>query len=334
MTVTCFGELLLRLAPPGKRLLAQADSFELSVGGAEANFAIALSALGHRTRFCGAVSGNALGERALSELRRAGTDTAHVVRLPGRMGLYFFEAGAGPRPSVITYDRAGSAFAEAQPSNVEFAAALSGSKLLHTGGITPALGPTGVALARAAQAAAKAAGVPISFDGNYRAALWNASDDDPRVVLSELVAEATILIGNHRDISLLLGREFSGDGADRRRAAAEAAFAAFPRLELIASTARHLVSSDHHRMSARVDTRDCAHQTEEISITGVVERIGTGDAFAAGVIDGWLAGGDPAVMAKTGLALAALKHTLPGDSAPITRAMVESFSVQGGDVRR
>ena len=334
MTVTCFGEILLRLTPPGKRLLAQADAFDLSVGGAEANVAMALAALGHRTRLCGAVSANALGDRALGELRRAGVEVAQVARLAGRMGLYFLETGSGPRPAAITYDRAGSAFAEAEPSAVDFAGALSGARLFHAGGITPALGPKGVALARAAQAAAKAAAVPICFDGNYRAALWSAWDGHARAILTELVADATVLIGNHRDISLLLGRDFSGDGADRRRDAAEAALAAFPTLELIASTARHLVASDHHRVSARVDTRDDAYETEEIAVTGIVERIGTGDAFAAGVLDGWLGGADLRSMAETGLALCALKHTLPGDSAPVTRAMLSAFSAQGGDVRR
>lgn len=334
MTVTCFGELLLRLTPPGRRLLAQAEAFELSVGGAEANVAIALASLGHEVRFCGIASDNALGDRALGELRKAGVDTASLTRTPGRMALYFFEAGAGPRPSAITYDRAGSAFAEADPKAIDFAAALPGARLLHTGGITPALGPGGVSLARAAHAAARAAGVPISFDGNVRRALWDAWESDPRAILTELVADATILFGNHRDISLLLGRAYSGDDADRRREAAEAAFAAFPRLELIASTAREIITGDHHRIAARADARDGAHQTESIDITGIVERIGSGDAFAAGVLDSWLAGGNPAHIAETGLALCALKHSLPGDSAPITRAMLEAFSAQAGDLRR
>lgn len=153
-------------------------------------------------------------------------------------------------------------------------------------------------------------------------------------VLSELVGDATIMIGNHHDISFLFEREFPSDGAERRRDAAEAAFAVFPRLELIASTARRLVSADHHRIAARVDTRDGAHQTKAIDVTGIVDRIGIGDAFAAGVLDGWLAGGDLSRMAETGLALCALKHSLQGDNAPITRAMVEAFSPQAGDVRR
>ena len=334
MTVTCFGELLFRLTPPGARLMVQADRLELSPGGAEANVAVALASLGHAVRFTGLVSDNALGDRAVAALRGAGVDTGFLARGAGRMGLYFMEAGSGPRPSVITYDRAGSAFAEALPDAIDFAGALAGARLLHSGGITPALGPKGVALAKAAHAAADAAGVPVCFDGNYRGQLWSAWDSDPRAVLTDLVSSAQILIGNHRDISLLLGKTFSGDGADRRREAADAAFAAFPRLQLIASTARHLVTSDHHRIAARVDSRDAAHQTEEIDVTGIVERIGTGDAFAAGVLHQWLLGGDVRAMAESGLALTALKHTIPGDMCLIDRATLDGFSASGGDVRR
>ncbi len=332
--VVCFGELLLRLTPPGKQLMVQADSLELAVGGAEANVAAALASLGREVRFAGLVGDNALGDRAVAALREAGVDTRFLARGAGRMGLYFMQDGAGSRPSAITYDRAASAFAEADPAAIDFAGALDGARLLHAGGITSALGPKGVALAKAAQAAAEAAGVPVCFDGNYRGQLWDAWDGDPRAILSELVGGATILIGNHRDISLLLGKTFSGDGENRRREAAEAAFAAFPNLQLIASTARHLVASDHHRISARVDSREAAHQTDEIAITGIVERIGTGDAFAAGVLHAWLERGEVRAMADTGLALTALKHTQPGDMCLIGRAALESFSAGGGDVRR
>ena len=332
--VTCFGELLLRLTPPGSQLMVQADCLELHPGGAEGNVAVALASLGHATRFAGLVSDNALGDRAVAALRSAGVDTRFLARAPGRMGLYFMEDGSGPRPSAITYDRAGSAFAEADPAAIDFAGALEGARLFHTGGITPALGPKGVGLAKAANAAALKANVPICFDGNYRGALWSSWDSNPGAILRELVAQATILIGNHRDISLLLGKTFSGDGEDRRRESAEAAFAAFPNLQLIASTARHLVTSDHHRIAARVDSRAGGFQTDEIDVTGIIERIGTGDAFAAGVLHSWLEGGDERLMAETGLALTALKHTVPGDMCLINRAALEDFSASGGDVRR
>lgn len=334
MTFTCFGELLLRLTPPGAQLMVQACQLDMVVGGAEANVAAALASLGHEVRFAGVVSDNRLGDRAVSALRATGIDTRFLARAAGRMGLYFMEAGAGLRPSAITYDRAGSAFAEAAPEAIDFAGALLGSSLLHTGGITPALGAKGAELARAAQAAAKAAGVPICFDGNYRGQLWAAWESNPADILRELVADATILIGNHRDISLLLGQDFSGDGSERRRAAADAAFAAFPQLQIIASTARHLITSDHHQISARVDARDGAYETGPLDITGIVDRIGTGDAFAAGVLHQWALGGGIRAMAQTGLAMSALKHAIPGDICLVSQADLDSFSAVGGDVRR
>lgn len=332
--VVCFGEMLLRLSPPGVRMIVQAQALEMAVGGAEANVAAGLASLGHATRMVTLLPISPLGDKARSELGAAGVNIRFVARGPGRMGLYFLEPGAGLRPSSITYDRAGSAFAQCDAGAFDFDGALDGAALLHLSGITPALGPNGVALARAAVAAAQAAGVPVCFDGNYRALLWDAWDSDPRAILTELVGAATVLIGNHRDISLLLGKTFSGDGAERRREAVDAAFAAFPNLELVASTARHVVSSDHHRIAARVDTRASKHQTAEIDVTGIVDRIGTGDAFAAGVLHQYLQGGDAQAMAETGLALAALKHSLPGDMCLIGAGELAAFSSAGGDVRR
>jgi 2-dehydro-3-deoxygluconokinase len=142
------------------------------------------------------------------------------------------------------------------------------------------------------------------------------------------------LFGNHRDISLVLGKDFSGDGADRRREAAQAAFDAFPSLKLIASTARHLVSADHHLLSARVDSRDSFAQTDEVDVTGIIDRIGAGDAFAAGVLHAYFAGGDADALAKTGLALTCLKHSLPGDASLFGQADIDAFVDGNLDVRR
>lgn len=332
--VTCFGEVLLRFATPGHRLTVQCDALDMVVGGAEANVAAGLAALGHRVKMVTRLPSSPLGDKARAALGAAGVDTAHIGRAEGRMGLYFLESGAGLRPSSITYDRAGSLFAGSSSGDFDFAAALEGARLLHLSGITPALGPGGVALAQAAVAAATSAGVPICFDGNYRALLWDAWDSDPRAILTDLMQSATVMIGNHRDISLLLGKAFSGDGSDRRREAALAAFEAFPKLQLIASTARHVVNAGYHRIAARLDTREAAHQTAEVDVTGIVDRIGTGDAFAAGVLHKWLGGADLVTTAQAGLAYTVLKHTVPGDMGLVGAAELEAFSACGGDVRR
>ena len=252
-TIVCFGEMLLRFATlPGRRI-AEAQSLDLVVGGAEANVAVALAALGHATRMVTVLPDNPLGDRAASALAAQGVNTGAIVRRPGRMGLYFLEQGASLRPSAITYDRAGSAFALAGPEAFDWPALLRDARLLHLSGITAALGPGGLELARAAVAAARAAGVPVSFDPNYRETLWSAWDSRPREALHELIAGADLLFAGHRDIALVLDRTFAGDGAERRAAAAAAAFAAFPRLQVMACTARHPLTQSHHRISARVD---------------------------------------------------------------------------------
>ena len=176
--------------------------------------------------------------------------------------------------------------------------------------------------------------MPISFDGNYRAQLWSRWDSDPAAILGELVGQADILFGNHRDISLLLGRAFSGDGPERRREAAEAAFAAFPGLKLIASTARHVTDADTHRIAARLDGRDGFAQTDEVVVAGIVDRIGAGDAFAAGILHGMLNGHDLDRTVHAGLALTCLKHSLPGDASLFGERDIAAFLAGELDVRR
>ncbi|KTE11403.1 sugar kinase [Sphingopyxis sp. H115] len=329
-----FGELLIRLTAPGNELLMQSSSLSLHVGGAEANVAIGLAHLGHDCAMISKVPSNALGRGAVAAVRGAGVDCTAVTLHRGRMGLYFLSVGAGLRASEIVYDRTGSSFAATGPEDYDFDRLLAGASLLHLSGITPALGPRSADAALAAARAAKRLRVPISFDGNYRAMLWEAWDSDPRSVLTELIGNADILFGNHRDLSLVLGKAFSGDGEDRRREAAEAGFAAFPGLRLIASTARHTVTADHHRIAARVDLRDACHQTAEIDVTGIVDRIGAGDAFAAGVLHAYRSGGDAGAMAQSGLALTCLKHSLPGDASRFGQTDIDAFHGGGLDVRR
>ncbi|WP_184202514.1 sugar kinase [Polymorphobacter multimanifer] len=336
--IVCFGELLIRLSAPGRTLLMQTPSLDLHVGGAEANVAIGLARLGHRAAMVSVVPSNALGQGALAAVRSHGVDTSRVIVRDGRMGLYFLSPGAGLRASEIVYDRAHSSFATAPADAFDWPALLAGAGRLHLSGITPALGPVAARAALAAAQAATALGVPVSFDGNYRARLWEAWDSDPRAILGSLVGHADILFGNHQDVALLLGREFGGDGADRRRAAADAAFEAFPRLQLIASTARHTEDADRHRIAARIDTRDAHVQTPEVLVSGIVDRIGAGDAFAAGVLHGLSQGAgdgrDIGHAARIGLALACLKHSLPGDASLFGQGDIDAFLAGGLDVRR
>lgn len=329
-----FGEIMLRLSPPGRELLMQTPRLDVWVAGAEANVATALARLGHSVGFASMVPDNDLGRAAIGTLRGHGVDPRGIALAGERMGLYFVTSGAGMRATEVIYDRAHSSFANAPVEAWDWDSLLAGVDRLHLSGITPALGPVPAQSALAAVRAATARNIAVSFDGNYRAKLWARWDSNPRSILTELVEHADLMFGNHRDIALLLGRDFSGGGEDRRREAAEAAFAAFPRLQLIASTARTVENVECNRLSARVDARGGHAQTEEVVIAGIVDRIGGGDAFASGVLHALRDGGDIAAAAATGLALAALKHSLPGDASLFRQADIDAYLAGGLDVRR
>lgn len=329
-----FGEIMLRLSPRGRELLLQTPKLDVWVAGAEANVATALARLGHDVTFASAVPDNDLGRSALATLRGHGIDVSGIRIRGERMGLYFVTPGAGMRATDVIYDRAHSSFAETPADEWDWDALLIGVDRLHLSGITPALGPVPAQAALSAAKAARVRGIALSFDGNYRAKLWERWPSNPRAILHELVSHADLLFGNHRDIALLLGKDFSGDGEDRRREAADAAFAAFPTLQTIASTARHVADADRHRLSARIDTRAGTAQTDEVVLAGIVDRIGGGDAFAAGVLHALRSGSDIDDAARTGLALAALKHSLPGDASLFRQADIDAYLAGGLDVRR
>jgi len=329
-----FGEIMLRLSPPGRELLLQTARLDVWVAGAEANVVTQLARLGHDVGMATVVPDNDLGRAAITTLRGHGVDTSAITLGGERMGLYFVTSGAGLRATEVIYDRAWSSFAQAPLGAWDWDALLAGVDRFHLSGITPALGPVPAQSALAAVEAATQRGIPVSFDGNWRGKLWERWESNPRAILTDLVAHADLMFGNHRDIALLLDRDFSGDAQQRRREAAEAAFDAFPRLQTIASTARHVEHVDLHRLSARIDTRATHVQTDEVVLAGIVDRIGGGDAFAAGVLHGLRSGGDIGDAARIGLALAALKHSLPGDAALFRQADIDAFVAGGLDVRR
>lgn len=332
--IACFGELLLRFSAPGRELLLQSPHLDVFVGGAEANVAIGLANLGHDVAFISLVPNNALGAAAVGHLRRYGVDTKAVTNGPGRMGFFFLAPGASVRASEVIYDREHSSFARAVTRSFNWLELLEGVDLFHLSGVTPALGPKAAAGAIAGAQAAQDAGITVSFDSNFRATLWGRWDSNPPDILAELVRRSDIFFGNHRDISLLLGREFPGAKPEQRRDAAEAAFEAFPNLKLIASTARQFDDADTQRITARVDTPDGTAQTEEVLVAGIIDRIGIGDAFAAGILHAMRIGLDLEKTARTGLALTCLKHSLPGDASLFGRREIEAFLAGEFEIRR
>ncbi|MCU0755592.1 MAG: sugar kinase [Xanthomonadales bacterium] len=336
-SIASFGEVLLRLAAPGAGRLLQEPGFAVHVGGAEANVACALAQFGHPARMLGVVSDNALGEAALAELRRMGVDTRDVRRASGRMGLYFFEAGAMRRASEVLYDRADSAFARHVDAETDWDALLVGVDRLHLSGVTPALG---AGPARAAQVAAEQAvglGIPVSFDGNFRGKLWQVWGGDPAQHLRPLMAQADVLFADHRDLSLVLGEDFarhSGDAADDEAAAA--AFAAFPRLRWIASTTRRVSGARQQLLAARMRSADgCRWVSGAVALDGIVDRIGAGDAFAAGFLHALHEDFEPQDRLDFALACGACKHTIPGDFLRASVADIRAWIAAGSaDVRR
>jgi 2-dehydro-3-deoxygluconokinase len=321
----CFGELLLRLSAPGNELLLQSASLDVHIGGAEANVAVSLAQFGHTTHVVSVVPDNPLGKACIGELRRHGVHTEAIHTRRGRMGLYFLTIGAGHRPSEVLYDRADSAFALAPADLFDWQKILAGVSWLHVSGVTPALGPGAAESALRAVRAAREQGRSVSFDCNYRAKLWERWQGDARTILRDMVAESDLLFAEERDMALILGRDYHDRPSQERfQAAAAETLAAFPRLQRIATTVRTQRSVDHHDLAAKLMTRNPPgthnglvagglQTTRTYSIGRIVDRIGSGDAFAAGVLHGLETGLDDQASLDFGLAAACLKHSIPGD---------------------
>lgn len=330
--VLCFGEMLLRLSPPGRSTLFQEPRLEAHFGGAEANVAVALARIGEPASLVTALPFGPIGDAAQDAVRRAGVDTGSIIRGDGRLGLYYFMPGASVRSPEVAYDREGSLFATTPSLAYDWSELLVEASWLHLSGIIPAISHDAARLSLDAIAAARTAGVRVSFDGNFRESMWRRWCNDPAPVLAEHVAGADLLFGNHRDIGLMLHRPFPADTPDERRDAALAALCRFTRLNAIASTSRRIIGPGRQTLRARVDRRDAWFETEEIELFDIVDRIGTGDAFAAGVLaridDG------PQAAALAGIALAALKHSVAGDQSVTTLQELRAFDPTTADVRR
>lgn len=272
--VVCFGEILIRLSAPDNELLLQSPRLSVHFGGAEANVAVSLSRLGGPARMVSFVPDNALGRAALDELRRYGVNVEGVGFAPGRMGLYFLTPGAMLRPSEVTYDRAGSTFAQAAPDAVDWHEAMRGAAVLHFSGITPALGPNAAAAALRAAKAARGEGVTVSFDGNFRGKLWAAWGGDGPAVLRDLLACADLAFIDDRDIALVLGHKFaSTEPSMRRREAARrplqhfrSSRASHPRF---VSSTRSIITSYPLRCS-RVMAASSQPESDRSSVSSIV----------------------------------------------------------------
>ena len=318
------------VSAPARGVLLQAPHLDVAYGGAEANVAVSLAHLGRNARMVSVVPDNPLGRAALGELRRYGVDVSGVAAGSGRMGLYFLSPGAGVRASEITYDRAHSAFASADFAAIDWPAHLNGASVLHVSGVTAAIGRAAADGVIRAVTEARRSGVTVSFDCNYRAKLWDAWKGDAPGVLREILSQTDLMFGDHRDISLVLAKTVAPG-----RAAADAAFAAWPNLTRIAHTGRVQHSVGRHDLSAAMHTRAGETAAPPIAITEIVDRIGGGDAFAAGLIHALMAAKGDEQALRFALAAAALKHTIHGDFNLVREDEIEAVAAGAAlDVRR
>jgi 2-dehydro-3-deoxygluconokinase len=316
--VATFGEIMLRLSPPGKELLFQSPRLHAVFGGGEANVAVSLAILGHRSRWISVIPSNPVGEAVLRELRRYGVDVGAVVRGGRRLGIYFAETGANERPSQVFYDREGSGIAEAAPGSIDWDTALAGMDWLHVTGITPALSASAAALTLEAVKAARTKEMTVSLDLNYRAKLWKYGRPAPEV-MRELAGYADLLTGNEEDCQRSLGISPAAEVTARRvdpklyDDLTASVMSAFPNLSRVVITLRESYSADWNRWSAVLRNATGFLIGPIHEIRSVVDRIGTGDAFAAGLIHGLATRKSDAEALEFAVAAAALKHTIAGD---------------------
>jgi 2-dehydro-3-deoxygluconokinase len=320
--VVCFGELMLRLSPPGAERFFQSPAFRTWFGGSEANVAVGLAHLGTPSAYVTRLPENALGDAALAALRAEGVATPHVLRGGPRLGIYYLESGADLRPVRVVYDRAGSSFSQIEAAEVEWASVLRGAEWLHLSGITPALGPGPAAAALAGARTARQAGVSVSLDLNYRPALWTGRD--PRPFVAPLAAASDLLIGNPGAFSAMLGVGGAGDAggveASMRRVYDELGCAR------IAITHRDVRSASEHGWSASLfeassgGGRPMASRRYDVR---VVDRVGGGDSFAAGLLHALRAGRGTQQALEFAVAASALKLTIPGDFNRVSEAEVD-----------
>ena len=345
-TVVTFGEVMLRLSTPGFTRFRQAATFDATFGGGEANVATSLAIFGHDARFVSKLPEHEIGQAAVDRLRQFGVDTDYIVRGGDRVGIYFLETGASQRPSKVIYDRARSAVSEMEPDEADWAAAMDGADWFHWTGITPALGDKPRAAVEAACRAAKAAGATVSCDLNFRSKLWTTGE--AQAVMRPLMEHVDVCIANEEDADRSLGVTTEGSGADAAEDA-ELDEAGYARLaerlkgefgfDAVAITLRESHSASDNGWSAmllggagRAAPLATATRSRRYDVR-LVDRVGGGDSFAAGLIHGLLTKGDAADALEFAVAASALKQTIPGDLNLSTADEVEKLAGGSGSGR-
>ncbi len=345
--IITLGEIMLRLKSPQQERLLQSPLLEATFGGGEANVAVSLAHLGMAAALVTVLPENRLGDACTAMLRGHGVDTSLIVRGGERLGIYFLETGAMQRPSVVIYDRSHSSMAEASPATFDWDTVFAGASWFHMSGITPALSQGAADLALQAVRAAKERGVTVSCDYNFRGKLWKYGKKAPEV-MAELVRHIDVGIANEEDCQLSLGISVDAEGVevdeehrtahgvgtgtgrlDRYNALCRKVFEAFPNLRYQAITLRESHSASHNGWSACLFNGREFIASTTYDLTHIVDRVGAGDSFAAGLIYGLASGMRDEHALNFATAASALKHTMPGDLNLVTCAEVQALV--GGD---
>lgn len=326
--VVTLGEIMLRLSTPDFKRFVQSDTFDVTYGGGEANVAAALCNYGLDGTFVTKVPNNAIGQSAINHLRRYGVNTDFIARGGDRLGIYFLETGASMRASQVIYDRAGASIADVDASEFDWDKILDGADWFHTTGITPALSDKAAALTEAALKAAKAKGITTSIDLNYRKKLW--SKEKAREVMTRLCQYVDVCIGNEEDADTTLGFKAGDTDVTKGELHLEGFKDVFQQMKekfgfkYIASSLRESHSASDNGWSALLyDGKDFYH-TRQYQVR-IVDRVGSGDSFASGLIYGLVTGMPMNDAAEFGVAASALKHTIPGDMNHATLGEVKDL---------
>ncbi len=330
--VVTLGEIMLRLSTQNNMRFVQSDCFDVNYGGGEANVAVSLSHFGHNASFVTAIPSNEIGQAAIDALRKNGVDTSNIIRQGDRLGIYYLETGSAMRPSKVIYDRAGSSIATASADDFDWDAIFKDADWFHFTGITPALSDSAVEITKRALIEAKKAGVKVSVDLNFRKKLW--SSEKAKEVMTSLMKYVDVCIGNEEDANLVLGFKPAGTDVTGGNLVLDGYKSIFEQMcdkfdfELCVSSLRVSHSASDNGWSACIYNKSSKefYHSKEYRITPIVDRVGGGDSFAAGVICGILDGKSPDEALEFAVAASALKHTIPGDFNYVTRDEVDALS--------
>jgi 2-dehydro-3-deoxygluconokinase len=332
--VVTFGEIMLRLSPPGHERFLQSPAFQATWGGGEANVAVSLALFGLESWYITKLPKHAIGEAAIKALRAEGVRTEGIVRGGGRVGVYYAEAGASQRASTVIYDRAQSAISQMTPDEVDWAAVFEGAAWFHVTGITPALGERGIACTRVAIDAAKAAGARVSIDLNFRKKLW--TEAQAQAVMRPMTTGIDVVIANEEDLQSVLGVHVEGANVmggeldlDGYRDAARRVVREFD-VKQVAITLRESTSASDNGWSAVLWDEEAGafHHSQRYNVR-LVDRIGGGDSFAGGLIYGLVTGRTAEASLRFAVAASALKQSIPADFNRVTVDEVDRLV--GGD---